>query len=124
MLIPPPPISPPLMTAKALLGTLGGKLWTGLIFDQEQGWKWSNGRPYSYMKWDSGRYFLYFHCVDLTLRWIPEQQCQKNKFKNLLLNFMSERTDGCCIHQSQSLSVVELFTTSQNSFNGFIMTVK
>uniref|UniRef100_A0A3B4XF49 Mannose receptor, C type 1b n=1 Tax=Seriola lalandi dorsalis TaxID=1841481 RepID=A0A3B4XF49_SERLL len=34
--------------------TGGSKLWTGLILDPEHGWKWSNGRPYRYMKWDSG----------------------------------------------------------------------
>ncbi|KAM9349892.1 macrophage mannose receptor 1-like [Symphorus nematophorus] len=38
----------------ALLGTGGNKLWTGLILDPEHGWTWSNGRPYRYMKWDSG----------------------------------------------------------------------
>ncbi|XP_022613796.1 macrophage mannose receptor 1-like isoform X2 [Seriola dumerili] len=37
-----------------LLGRGGSKLWTGLILDLEHGWKWSNGRPYRYMKWDSG----------------------------------------------------------------------
>nr|XP_046265193.1 macrophage mannose receptor 1-like isoform X2 [Scatophagus argus] len=38
----------------ALLGRSGSKLWTGLILDPEHGWKWSNGKPYRYMKWDSG----------------------------------------------------------------------
>ncbi|KAI4809335.1 hypothetical protein KUCAC02_018227, partial [Chaenocephalus aceratus] len=38
----------------ALLGTGGNKLWTGLFLDPEHGWKWSNGRPYRYMNWDSG----------------------------------------------------------------------
>ncbi|XP_074544941.1 macrophage mannose receptor 1-like [Halichoeres trimaculatus] len=38
----------------ALLGTGGAKLWIGLVLDPELGWKWSNGRPYSYMKWDTG----------------------------------------------------------------------
>uniref|UniRef100_A0A674PBS8 Mannose receptor, C type 1b n=1 Tax=Takifugu rubripes TaxID=31033 RepID=A0A674PBS8_TAKRU len=38
----------------ALLGTSGSKLWSGLILDPEHSWKWSNGRPYSYMRWDSG----------------------------------------------------------------------
>ncbi|XP_071348975.1 macrophage mannose receptor 1-like isoform X1 [Trachinotus anak] len=37
-----------------LLGREGSKLWTGLILDPEHGWKWSSGRPYRYMKWDSG----------------------------------------------------------------------
>uniref|UniRef100_A0A4W6EYQ1 Mannose receptor, C type 1b n=1 Tax=Lates calcarifer TaxID=8187 RepID=A0A4W6EYQ1_LATCA len=37
-----------------LLGSEGTKLWSGLILDQEHGWKWSNGKPYRYMKWDSG----------------------------------------------------------------------
>ncbi|TWW73594.1 Macrophage mannose receptor 1 [Takifugu flavidus] len=37
----------------ALLGTSGSKLWSGLILDPEHSWKWSNGRPYSYMRWDS-----------------------------------------------------------------------
>ncbi|XP_042352883.1 macrophage mannose receptor 1-like [Plectropomus leopardus] len=38
----------------AILGTAGTKLWIGLIVDPEHGWKWSNGRPYRYLKWDSG----------------------------------------------------------------------
>ncbi|XP_060901039.1 macrophage mannose receptor 1-like [Labrus mixtus] len=38
----------------ALLGSGGNKLWTGLILDPGHSWKWSNGRPYRYMKWDSG----------------------------------------------------------------------
>ncbi|KAM6989317.1 LOW QUALITY PROTEIN: macrophage mannose receptor 1-like [Tautogolabrus adspersus] len=38
----------------ALLESGGSKLWTGLILDPGRGWKWSNGRPYRYMKWDSG----------------------------------------------------------------------
>ncbi|KAM8728032.1 macrophage mannose receptor 1-like isoform 2-T2 [Acanthopagrus schlegelii] len=38
----------------ALLGTAGTKLWTGLILDPEHGWKWLDGRPYRYLKWDSG----------------------------------------------------------------------
>ncbi|TNM98372.1 hypothetical protein fugu_014618 [Takifugu bimaculatus] len=33
----------------ALLGTSGSKLWSGLILDPEHSWKWSNGRPYSYI---------------------------------------------------------------------------
>uniref|UniRef100_A0AAQ4P8Z2 Mannose receptor, C type 1b n=1 Tax=Gasterosteus aculeatus aculeatus TaxID=481459 RepID=A0AAQ4P8Z2_GASAC len=32
----------------------GNKLWTGLILDPEHGWMWSNGRPFRYLKWDSG----------------------------------------------------------------------
>uniref|UniRef100_A0A7N9AS74 Mannose receptor, C type 1b n=1 Tax=Mastacembelus armatus TaxID=205130 RepID=A0A7N9AS74_9TELE len=35
-------------------------LWIGLIQDTEHGWKWSNGAPYRYIKWDSGRVFLQF----------------------------------------------------------------
>ncbi|XP_042353789.1 macrophage mannose receptor 1-like isoform X2 [Plectropomus leopardus] len=38
----------------ALLGPGGNTLWTGLILDPKHGWKWSNGRPYRYLKWDSG----------------------------------------------------------------------
>ncbi|XP_070829826.1 macrophage mannose receptor 1-like [Chaetodon trifascialis] len=38
----------------ALLGEGGSKIWIGLILDPEHGWIWSNGRPYRYMKWDSG----------------------------------------------------------------------
>ncbi|XP_073347649.1 macrophage mannose receptor 1-like [Pagrus major] len=38
----------------ALLGTAGTKLWTGLILDPEHGWKWYDGRPYRYLKWDAG----------------------------------------------------------------------
>uniref|UniRef100_A0AAX7UFB5 Mannose receptor, C type 1b n=1 Tax=Astatotilapia calliptera TaxID=8154 RepID=A0AAX7UFB5_ASTCA len=34
--------------------TGGNTLWIGLILDPEHGWKWINGRPYRYMKWDSG----------------------------------------------------------------------
>ncbi|XP_028988444.1 macrophage mannose receptor 1-like [Betta splendens] len=38
----------------AILGEGGSKLWIGLIVDPEHGWKWTNGRPYRYIKWDSG----------------------------------------------------------------------
>uniref|UniRef100_A0A3B5AZ46 Macrophage mannose receptor 1-like n=1 Tax=Stegastes partitus TaxID=144197 RepID=A0A3B5AZ46_9TELE len=38
----------------ALLGKGGNTLWIGLILDPDHGWKWINGRPYRYMKWDSG----------------------------------------------------------------------
>ncbi|KAM8849997.1 macrophage mannose receptor 1-like isoform 2-T2 [Spinachia spinachia] len=38
----------------ALLGRSGNKLWTGLILDPEHGWMWSNGKPFRYLKWDSG----------------------------------------------------------------------
>ncbi|XP_049888756.1 macrophage mannose receptor 1-like [Epinephelus moara] len=38
----------------ALLGRRGIKLWTGLILDPQHGWKWSDGKPYRYLKWDSG----------------------------------------------------------------------
>ena len=46
------------MLPTALLGTEGTKLWTGLILDPEHGWKWLDGRPYRYLKWDSGRFFF------------------------------------------------------------------
>ncbi|XP_041658949.1 macrophage mannose receptor 1-like [Cheilinus undulatus] len=35
------------------IGAGGNKLWTGLVLAPD-GWKWSNGKPYRYMKWDSG----------------------------------------------------------------------
>ncbi|XP_056277834.1 macrophage mannose receptor 1-like [Pseudoliparis swirei] len=38
----------------ALLDKEGNMLWSGLILDPEHGWMWSNGRPYRYLKWDSG----------------------------------------------------------------------
>ncbi|KAM7400359.1 hypothetical protein PAMA_004852 [Pampus argenteus] len=38
----------------ALLRNEGNKFWIGLIVDPEHGWQWSNGRPYRYLKWDSG----------------------------------------------------------------------
>ncbi|XP_049454398.1 macrophage mannose receptor 1-like isoform X1 [Epinephelus fuscoguttatus] len=38
----------------ALLDNGGNKLWTGLILDPEHGWRWSNGRPYRYLKWAPG----------------------------------------------------------------------
>ena len=54
----------------ALLGTGGNKLWTGLFLDPEHGWKWSNGRPYRYMNWDSGRYFsLWFYSDKIKLQY-------------------------------------------------------
>ncbi|XP_059201009.1 macrophage mannose receptor 1-like [Centropristis striata] len=42
----------------ALLGSSGSKLWLGLILDPEHGWKWHSGRPYRYLKWDSGHPLL------------------------------------------------------------------
>ncbi|XP_047445392.1 macrophage mannose receptor 1-like [Mugil cephalus] len=38
----------------ALLGRGGNTLWIGLFLDSEHGWKWSSGRPYRYLNWDSG----------------------------------------------------------------------
>lgn len=58
-----PPPTPTHTSTTALLGTSGSKLWSGLILDPEHGWKWSNGRPYNYMRWDSGRYFFHFHSI-------------------------------------------------------------
>lgn len=44
----------------ALLGTAEGehedKLWIGLNLNSEHGWQWSNGNPYRYLNWDSGRF--------------------------------------------------------------------
>lgn len=51
-------------THTALLSTEGRgqgyKLWTGLIRDPEHGWQWSNGRPYRYLNWDSGKFSFHF----------------------------------------------------------------
>ncbi|XP_034038309.1 macrophage mannose receptor 1-like [Thalassophryne amazonica] len=38
----------------ALLGNGNYRLWNGLILDLEHGWQWASGRPYAYLKWDSG----------------------------------------------------------------------
>ncbi|KAF7668437.1 hypothetical protein LDENG_00014640 [Lucifuga dentata] len=37
-----------------LLGTGNSQVWTGLTLDTEHSWQWSDGRPYRYLKWDSG----------------------------------------------------------------------
>ncbi|RVE62047.1 hypothetical protein OJAV_G00176910 [Oryzias javanicus] len=38
----------------ALLGSSRNKLWIGLVLDTEHGWKWTDGKPFRYLKWDSG----------------------------------------------------------------------
>uniref|UniRef100_A0A8C7Z677 Mannose receptor, C type 1b n=1 Tax=Oryzias sinensis TaxID=183150 RepID=A0A8C7Z677_9TELE len=38
----------------ALLGSGRNKLWIGLVLDTEHGWKWTDGKPFRYLKWDSG----------------------------------------------------------------------
>lgn len=52
-------------TLTALLGTAGrgqgDKLWSGLIRHPEHGWQWSNGRPYRYLNWDSGKFYFHFY---------------------------------------------------------------
>lgn len=54
-------------TLTALLATegsgQGGKFWTGLIQSPEHGWQWSNGRPYRYLNWDSGKFFFHFNTL-------------------------------------------------------------
>lgn len=44
------------MPPKAILGEGGSNMWIGLIVDPEHGWKWTNGMPYRYMNWDSGKF--------------------------------------------------------------------
>ncbi|CAG5896528.1 unnamed protein product [Menidia menidia] len=38
----------------ALLGSGRKKLWIGLVLDQEHGWKWTNGKPFRYLRWGEG----------------------------------------------------------------------
>lgn len=44
----------------ALLGSGRNKLWIGLVLDSEHGWKWTDGKPFRYLKWDSGELLLFF----------------------------------------------------------------
>ena len=52
------------MSFTALLAARGqgqaDKLWTGLVLDPEHGWQWSNGKPYRYLNWDSGKLSFLF----------------------------------------------------------------
>ncbi|XP_034038866.1 macrophage mannose receptor 1-like [Thalassophryne amazonica] len=38
----------------ALLGSEKYKLWIGLVLNQESGWHWTDGKPYRYLRWNSG----------------------------------------------------------------------
>nr|XP_020447068.1 macrophage mannose receptor 1-like [Monopterus albus] len=38
----------------ALLGSGRHKLWIGVVLDPEHGWQWSNGKPFRYLKWNTG----------------------------------------------------------------------
>uniref|UniRef100_A0A669D8Q0 Mannose receptor, C type 1b n=2 Tax=Oreochromis niloticus TaxID=8128 RepID=A0A669D8Q0_ORENI len=38
----------------ALLGAGRKKLWIGLVLDPEHGWQWTDGKPFRYLRWDSG----------------------------------------------------------------------
>uniref|UniRef100_A0AAQ5Y063 Mannose receptor, C type 1b n=1 Tax=Amphiprion ocellaris TaxID=80972 RepID=A0AAQ5Y063_AMPOC len=55
----------------ALLWKGGNTLWIGLVLDPEHGWKWSNGRPYRYLKWDSGRFLFPVGTGLCSAPWIP-----------------------------------------------------
>uniref|UniRef100_A0A669C0I4 Mannose receptor, C type 1b n=1 Tax=Oreochromis niloticus TaxID=8128 RepID=A0A669C0I4_ORENI len=49
-------------------------LWVGLIFqDLDYVWKWSNGNPYAYLNWDSGKFSFKFQELTgfCTAPWIP-----------------------------------------------------
>ncbi|XP_015227054.1 PREDICTED: macrophage mannose receptor 1-like [Cyprinodon variegatus] len=38
----------------ALTATGRNKVWIGLVLDSEHGWQWTDGKPFRYLKWDSG----------------------------------------------------------------------
>lgn len=39
----------------ALLQLGKQKLWIGVVQDPEHGWQWSNGKPFRYLKWSTGK---------------------------------------------------------------------
>uniref|UniRef100_A0A8C5CCB1 Mannose receptor, C type 1b n=1 Tax=Gadus morhua TaxID=8049 RepID=A0A8C5CCB1_GADMO len=46
-----------------MLGKGQNRLWMGLTMDQEHGWQWVDGKPFRYLRWDSGRYASPSHHV-------------------------------------------------------------
>uniref|UniRef100_A0A3Q3KWV0 Mannose receptor, C type 1b n=1 Tax=Mastacembelus armatus TaxID=205130 RepID=A0A3Q3KWV0_9TELE len=38
----------------ALMGAGKKKLWIGTVLDPEHGWQWTNGKPFRYLRWNTG----------------------------------------------------------------------
>uniref|UniRef100_A0A3Q2WPT7 Mannose receptor, C type 1b n=1 Tax=Haplochromis burtoni TaxID=8153 RepID=A0A3Q2WPT7_HAPBU len=100
----------------ALLWKGGNTLWIGLILDPEHGWKWINGRPYRYMKWDSGHPLPNpgYNCavVDPSVRYLWQSLPCSNKLGYICYNFGYTGTGFCsnpwihynghCFHRNQA----------------------
>lgn len=66
----------------------GNKLWIGTNLDPEHGWQWSNGKPYRYLKWDSGTFSFHLHNAWLTVLIVAGQSEKRHHVELCMESFV------------------------------------